>query len=584
MSESNAVGVLGEGVPSSVIEALREECRAVAVARHESPSAAIARTGGDLDAMIVSVDSSADGRERIRRVREAVPPAGIVLFARDHDPDLAATAVNAGVDRYVVAESIDEATVAETIDAVEAVVDGARDRELERYRTVVEASGDPVYTLDSEGYVTFANEALAELTGYDVEQIVGHHVAALLKRDHVERGNRLIRDLLADEERTKGTFELTLERRDGETLRCENHVALLPGGEFRGTVGVLRDVTERHRRANELAEERDRMNAIFETIPEPLAHVSYEGTEPRVEAVNSAFEDVFGFGVGDVEGETPNDAIVPESVLDEARRIDASTGDRDFLEREVERKTVDGVRDFLLRMTRFDAGDRDGEAIVAYVDVTQQKERQRELERHNRRLDRFASVVSHDLRSPLTVASGRLELLAEECSSSHVDSIGEALDRMDALIEDALSLAKHGEPVTEQTTLDLASVAESSWRHVDAAEATVTVTDGLRFVGHRSRVQSVFENLFGNAVEHAGPDVTITVESLEDGFAVEDDGPGLPTDEDLFAPGVTTDPDGTGFGLSIVEEVVRAHGWSIRATEGADGGARFEITGVETEP
>jgi signal transduction histidine kinase len=78
--------------------------------------------------------------------------------------------------------------------------------------------------------------------------------------------------------------------------------------------------------------------------------------------------------------------------------------------------------------------------------------------------------------------------------------------------------------------------------------------------------------------------VTVTVGTLEDGFYVADDGPGIPTEEraDVFYVGFTGTDDGTGFGLTIVERVVHAHGWDIHATASEDGGARFEITGIET--
>jgi len=80
------------------------------------------------------------------------------------------------------------------------------------------------------------------------------------------------------------------------------------------------------------------------------------------------------------------------------------------------------------------------------------------------------------------------------------------------------------------------------------------------------------------------PTVAVTVGTLEDGFYVADDGPGIPTEEraDVFDVGFTGTDDGTGFGLGIVERVVHAHGWDIHATASEDGGARFEITGVET--
>jgi signal transduction histidine kinase len=88
-----------------------------------------------------------------------------------------------------------------------------------------------------------------------------------------------------------------------------------------------------------------------------------------------------------------------------------------------------------------------------------------------------------------------------------------------------------------------------------------------------------------NAIEHAGEGVTVTVGELEDGdgFYIADDGEGIPEEEreEVFDTGYSTSEDGTGFGLSIVEEIVTAHGWSIDVTESKDGGARFEISGVE---
>ncbi|MFC7028858.1 sensor histidine kinase [Halomicroarcula sp. GCM10025324] len=84
-------------------------------------------------------------------------------------------------------------------------------------------------------------------------------------------------------------------------------------------------------------------------------------------------------------------------------------------------------------------------------------------------------------------------------------------------------------------------------------------------------------------MKHGGADTTVTVGALDNGFYIEDDGPGIPEERrtDVFSAGYSTDEEGTGFGLSIVERVVEAHGWEINLTESAEGGARFEITGIE---
>jgi signal transduction histidine kinase len=85
-------------------------------------------------------------------------------------------------------------------------------------------------------------------------------------------------------------------------------------------------------------------------------------------------------------------------------------------------------------------------------------------------------------------------------------------------------------------------------------------------------------------VRHGGDDVTVRVGRLADGtgFYVEDDGPGIPdADRDgVFHRGYSTSDEGTGFGLAIVATIADAHGWTVTATAGADGGARFEVTVV----
>ncbi|MFC6989790.1 sensor histidine kinase [Haloplanus sp. GCM10025708] len=209
--------------------------------------------------------------------------------------------------------------------------------------------------------------------------------------------------------------------------------------------------------------------------------------------------------------------------------------------------------------------------------------REAELARQNERLEEFASVVSHDLRNPLQVAEGRLELLKEDCETEQVAPIERALDRMDALIEDILTLAREGDRVSELEDVDLRDVCEACWQHVETAEATLEIATDKTIRADRSRLQQLIENLVRNAVEHGGDDVTVTVGDLDNGFYVADDGPGISADEreSVFDAGYSTADDGTGFGLSIVKQVADAHGWNISITESEVGGTRFEITGTE---
>ncbi|MCD2198942.1 histidine kinase [Halobacterium sp. KA-4] len=229
---------------------------------------------------------------------------------------------------------------------------------------------------------------------------------------------------------------------------------------------------------------------------------------------------------------------------------------------------------------------RVGEMVVV-TDVTSEEHARRQIQRQNERLGQFASVVSHDLRNPLNVAAGRVDLERDQRNSEHLDAAARALDRMEQIIEGVLMLAREGEDIGERSRVSLAALAEQAWASVAAEEATHVVDGDLAFDADADRVVQLMENLYRNSVEHGGPDVTVRVGALADGsgFYIEDDGPGIPADlqDDIFEMGYTTS-DGTGLGLSIVETIASAHGWEVAATdaEQSETGARFEITGVDS--
>ena len=221
----------------------------------------------------------------------------------------------------------------------------------------------------------------------------------------------------------------------------------------------------------------------------------------------------------------------------------------------------------------------------------------RDAERREERLERFVEVVSHDLRNPLNVAQGRIDLARESCASADLETAADAIDRSLDLIADLLALAREGEAVSTTEAIDLSALAETCWSSVQTPTATLRVGVDQPIVGNPGRMKQLLENLFSNAIRHGGDDVVISVGPIEPfytdtrskgdggaGFYVADDGVGIPPDarERVFDTGYTTASDGTGFGLNIAEEIATAHGWEIAVTASRSGGARFEITGVET--
>jgi signal transduction histidine kinase len=208
-----------------------------------------------------------------------------------------------------------------------------------------------------------------------------------------------------------------------------------------------------------------------------------------------------------------------------------------------------------------------------------------DLDRRSEQLSELAETVAHDLRSPLSIATGQLALLNSTVQES-IEQVDRAHERMERIIDDLLTLSRLEQPVSAPAEIDLRRHVVDAWEMVDTGAATLTVDlDGDRIEADPARLGRLLENLFRNCVEHGGDDVSVRVERLpdRDGFSVEDDGPGIDeTDrERVFDPGYSTSTEGTGFGLSIVRKIATAHGWSVTAAEGSDGGARFEVTGVE---
>lgn len=222
-------------------------------------------------------------------------------------------------------------------------------------------------------------------------------------------------------------------------------------------------------------------------------------------------------------------------------------------------------------------------AIERAVEAERSRLRRQELQQERDRLDEFANIVSHDLRNPLNVASSRLELAQKECDSEHLDDVSKSLDRMDELIADLLALAQDGKAAQDIEPVDLETAVHLCWATVETGEATCETSVDRTILADESRLRQLLENLVRNAIEHGGENVTVRVGELPDGFYVEDTGPGVPEEirDTAFETGYSTTAEGTGFGLGIVEEVAEAHDWQITITDGTDGGARFEVTGVE---
>ncbi|WP_276260928.1 PAS domain-containing sensor histidine kinase [Haloglomus litoreum] len=341
---------------------------------------------------------------------------------------------------------------------------------------------------------------------------------------------------------------------------------------------------------------------------------------------NEGVERTLGYDPTALEGERLTD-VMPERYrephLDALERY-VSDGGRELDWSGIELPALHADGHEVPLSIAFEEHEYDGERVFSGImrDISDRIEREDALERKNDQLERFAAVVTHDLRDPLNTARATLTLLeavteGRENAAEYVQDLESALDRMDALIEGVLMLTRSGRAVGEPQSVDLGTVAERAWETAGGKDASLELrAEGATLEADPERLRALLENLFRNSVEHGStegrtesadsaeqagagqrpPSVEVTVGLLGEadeeaatddggsppdptGFYVADDGRGIPEAEReaVFERGHTTTDEGTGIGLSIVRTIAEAHGWEVHLTESDAGGARFEF-------
>ena len=497
------------------------------------------------------------------------------------------------------------------VETLSSVVAGYLERrsyieKLQRYETTLRALGDPVYALDADGYFTFVNDALLDQTGYDREDLLGEHASKLLTEAGVEQGQSVVWQLLSEHvDLQTAKWEMEMTTADGGRIPAENHVALLPSDEegFRGTAGVIRDITERTEREREL---RRRKDLLVRT--ERMADVG--GWELDLEAGQIYWTEGARLihEVPDGYEPTPDEAIdffhsEDQTTLNRAVARCRETGDP--FDEEVRLVTAEGRERWI--NIRGEAVTEDGRTKLrgTLQDVTELRENEQQLTVLNR-------VLRHNLRNNLNVVTANAELLAEQLDRlrpavrpdcpdevAEPDEIRDALaafpfaDAVDnveqleakawellAIADKSRELAGVIEQIERTDTIDLESVLSSlvaEYRD-QYPEATIRVdASATRAEANPDSIHLALEELLENALKHTGsePVVDIAVSRPTESrveITIEDDGPGIPDIEQqaLEEGEETALKHSSGFGL-----------WTVNWLLGRTGGA-VEIDETET--
>ena len=455
------------------------------------------------------------------------------------------------------------------------------------YRKLLEELSDIATIIDSDGTITYVSPSVEETLGYDPDELVGevgYEYQHPDDRDAVAEAIDALRSA-PDEPRM---IETRFRRADGSWCWIESTLQnRLDDPDIDGILVNSRDVSQRkqrERRHRELVEE---YRTLLANVEDAIFFINVEsaGSEHvfRFERLNRAYEEQTGITTEEVRGKTPTDVFGEDLGGDLRENYRECVQTRTSLSYEEEVPVETGARFWQTILSPISTDGEVTQIIGITRNITERVRRERRLQSQKEQLDEFAGVVSHDLRNPLNVAQGRAELLAENCESEHLTPIIRSLDRMEEIISDTLTLARQGQIVSDPESMELSDLVDACWQNVRTEQGSIEMEDGITIRGDSSRLQHVFENLFRNALQHGGPDVTVRIGRIDHGIYFEDDGPGIPEDarENVFDTGHSSTSGGTGFGLTIVRRIAEAHGWQVRIVDGTDGGARFEFTGVD---
>ncbi|MDB2272381.1 PAS domain S-box protein [Halorubrum ezzemoulense] len=454
----------------------------------------------------------------------------------------------------------------------------------EWYRTLVEEVNDLATVVDTDGTITYVSPAITRILGYDPGELVGHEGFEFVHPEDRERNADALESVLSNPSGSE-TVEVRFRHANGSWRWIEATMRNRVDDDIiDGILLSSRDITERkeyEREARELAEEYEAvLNSVEDAIFLMNVEEDGDGVQFEFERLSPSYERQTGITTEEVQGQTPQAVFGEEQGAELAANYHRCVKAGEPISYQEELLVSEGARFWQTKLAPVVSDGEITRLVGVTRNVTERVERERQLRQQNERLGEFASVISHDLRSPLNVAQGRATLLAEQGESEHLDPLLQALDRMEAIVEDTLTLARQGDTISETESVSLTNLVGKCWATVDTDDATIDIVDEMTFQADPDRLRHVFENLFRNAVEHGGSDVTVRVgRHNELGIYVEDNGPGIPVEkrDEVFEPGHSSAQGGTGFGLTIVKRIVEAHGWELSVADGTDGGARFEF-------
>jgi two-component system cell cycle sensor histidine kinase/response regulator CckA len=480
-------------------------------------------------------------------------------------------------------------------------------RERLKLQSILESASDGIHVLDEAGNVVLVNRAFCEMLGYSVEEALRLNVADW----DVQWTREELRAKLAAFVNQRQTFETRHRRRDGTILDVEVNATDLSIEGKRFIYAASRDIMARKALEGKAQQANEQMTAMIQSSPMAITVLDAEG---KVRVWNQAAERIFGWSSDEVlGGPLPT---VPEERRDEHRRIcERALLDEAVTGLELVRRRKDGspVTISLSTAPLRNAKGRIIGIMGIMADITERKQ----MERHASRIERLAALgqllggIAHEIKNPLFVLAGRLQLFKEKLETrdygalpADLAKIEEAAKRIAHVSERFLTLTRPVQPL--RTQCDIRAILDATLAFLsnelmkNQIRLVTELSPDLPAIQSDSRqLQGAFLNLILNAIQAMAEQgrgtltVSATLSAVGDPLSaqeqdrerqwievrIQDDGPGILPEHrpKLFEPFFSTKPagEGTGLGLWTVRTIVMALGGTVTCESEPGRGATF---------
>lgn len=191
--------------------------------------------------------------------------------------------------------------------------------------------------------------------------------------------------------------------------------------------------------------------------------------------------------------------------------------------------------------------------------------------------------MSHDIRNPLTVINGYIDIIDKKYQTKYTDECQKAIDRIDKLVDDMIVLTSAKDDMKIEN-IDVKKSTKDVWKNIDQNDINIQYRQSANLMANETQFKQIIKCLIENTIEHTSGDVTfyVDVNKSTNEIIFGDDGCGIDEKhiQNVFDGGYSTNPNGNGLGLKIVDEIVQEHGWNITIGSNHDDGTEFRISNV----